>query len=270
MDKALNKNSFFIFSLLILFVISFVLYYVVSLVYMIFVSKISSLFEYRIGYILLLIGLSSLTLLLGDLFLFIYVFRVFVFKKYFQKSLLKIFLKSFFSSSLPIILILVPYIVVGLGGVFNEELFYHPAAIIIYVYSVSLGFYGLFVHPIYAPYAALAVNRSLEASDDSFIATYRYMRRDINLLPNILATSIVVWIITTLLTAALIYLIPFLSNTLIPVPRIPQDLLWSWRGRWYEALNNMMPKYYNLIAGPLQYLFYAYIFRKISMRKLFR
>jgi len=99
MDKALNKNNyFFVFSFLILFVISSVLYYVVSLVYMIFVSKISSLFEYRIGYILLLIGLSSLTLLLGDLFLFIYVFRVFVFKKYFQKSLLKIFLKSFFSS----------------------------------------------------------------------------------------------------------------------------------------------------------------------------
>jgi len=108
-------KSFYLLNLFILFVLSSVMNLILAIIYMFFISKITNILEYRIGYIVLLIGLSSLMLLLGDLFLYAFALRVFVFRRRFDRGMIISFLRGFLAASLPLIIFLTPYIIIGLG-----------------------------------------------------------------------------------------------------------------------------------------------------------
>ncbi|MCI4457653.1 MAG: hypothetical protein JHC19_06245, partial [Desulfurococcaceae archaeon] len=87
-----------------------------------------------------------------------------------------------------------------------------------------------------------------------------------DLIFDIIITSIAVLIITLGLSTAIIMTAPLLNNTLIPIAYPPPQAVWS--SKWTEALDRIMPRYYHLIIGPFQYILYAYIFNKISYRKI--
>ena len=140
----------------------------------------------------------------------------------------------------------------------------------IFIYSAFLGLYALFIHPIYSPLASLSINTSLVALETTFISTYKHMRRNLGLFLHIIATSIITFILTTILAAGLIIIFPILREAILPIQNTSQIPPFTWGGGWLEVLRSVMPRYIQLIAGPLYYLIYSYIFRKISMRVLIR
>jgi hypothetical protein len=252
--------------LLFLFIIVLGIDFLISLVDVAFTHLIINILSFKIGLLPILIGLSSLIILSGDLFLYSYVFRTIIFKRSFERSLVKPLIKSLFTASMPIIILVAPDLLIGLGGVLAEDLFIYPIAYVMYIWNFILGLYILIIHPFYAPFSALAIAMCVDEPSSSLSCVYKMMRENVDLIFDIIVTSIAVLIITLGLSTAIIMTAPLLNNTLIPIAYPPPQAVWS--SKWTEALDRMMPRYYHLIIGPFQYILYAYIFNKISYRKI--
>ena len=263
--SSFKKHYVFFISILIIF--SIIFNYVVAEVLFVFYQRFTDIIGYRVGYFPLSIGVVSLVVFLLDLFLFVYIFTVIILRRSLSYLLSKAFLKNFFATSILIIILLTPYYIAGVGGILAEKTFYEFAVITLYIWSIIIAVYGLIIHPIYSPYAGLATSYCSSNRDRSLKCVFRFMLKNYSLIPNIIATSIITWLITLMTALILIYLVPILNTPLISIPKPPPL---GWSERWFNTITHLMPRYFKLITDPLQYIMYAYIFLLISRRKLER
>ena len=238
--------------------------YATAFVGLLLVAEITNVFTYRVGYVALLVGIPSLILMVTDLLLYSYVFRAVTLGRPLTLPGAARLLKHLAVASAPVLLLVAPELAAGVGGVVAEEAFYGAVALVATVWSAILALYAFFVHPVYAPYAGLAVATCVDLGGGTCV--FSSMRRYLRLLPNVVLTSIAVLILTSLTARVLLSLAPPLGSTLFPVPEVSPLQPWSYS--WLEVLRSTMPRYYNLVIGPAHYLLYVYILKLVSRRKL--
>jgi len=187
-------------------------------------------FTYRVGYVALLVGIPFLILMVTDLLLYSYVFRVVALGRPLTLPDATRFLKHLAVASVPVLLLAAPELAVGVGGVVAEE-FYGAVALVAIVWSAILALYAFFVHPVYAPYAGLAVATYVDRGGGTCV--FSSMRRYLRLLPNAIFTSIAVLVLTSLIARVFLSVAPPLGSTLLPVPEVTPLQPWSYG--WFEA-----------------------------------
>jgi hypothetical protein len=268
--RSLNKfaGKKIVFRILTLFFFTLIINYFVAFNDLFFALRITDISTYRVGYIALFTGISSLVILLGDVFLFTLAFRWFVLNSHVDRSKIGVFATSFTSAVIPIFLLLAPNIIIGVGGVLAEDLFYQCVAFIVFVWNAIVASYALFIHPIYSPFASLFISICIESREPCFKCVYRIMNRNLRLIKSILASTIVLWILSNLLAPLMVSIVPYLGNTILTLPEAMQYAVWG--KKVFSTFNRLMPRYYNLILQPIQYLIYVYIFKKVSKNQLLK
>ena len=251
-------------SILLVTALNAVASYATAFVGLLLVAEITNVFTYRVGYVALLVGTLPPILMVTDLLLYSYVFRAVTLGRPLTLPGAARLLKHLAVASAPVLLLVAPELVVGVGGVVAEEVFYGAVALVATVWSAILALYAFFVHPVYAPYAGLTIATCVDWGGRTCV--FSSMRRYLRLLPGVIFTSIAVLVLTSLAARVLLSVAPPLGSTLLPVPDTTPLQPWSYG--WFEALRSTMPRYYNLILGPAHYLLYAYILERVSRRKL--
>ncbi|MEZ0290099.1 MAG: hypothetical protein ABWJ42_03290 [Sulfolobales archaeon] len=258
----------YLFSLSIIFLLDLAVSYAIGFFALWSYHRITDVLGYRVGYIALLAGVSSLILLLSDLFLYLFVFRVFLLKKTFSPGFIRRSLILFLAGSTPIFILTTPDIIAGIGGVVAEDLFYGFVAFSVLVWSAFLALYSVYIHPVYAPYAGIIINICAYSGDKSLKCFWHSLSRHRSLLLFIVIVSILVLVIVSLATRLLVLAVPSLGDMIIPIqaPRVES----GWLSKWYNVISSLVPRYYNLVLSPLSYILYTYLLSAIGRKSLER
>ena len=245
--------------------------YIISLVLFLFYYMISDTLNFRIGYVPLLIGLVLTTIFVSDLLIYVYSFRSFIFKKDLGKREIRSLATDLVSASIPILIILSPYFISGIGGVVSEDSFYQATQFTMFTWGLLTWIYSLVIHPIYSPLMALSIIYCLNRSKRSFKCVYKFFTETGSIyiafiLIDIILTGVAVWILILPTTIFLINILPPLNTPLISVPQPSQTSPWSFA--WANLINQISPRYYKLITDPIQYLLYTYILSRLSRDEL--
>jgi hypothetical protein len=92
------------------------------------------------------------------------------------------------------------------------------------------------------------------------------MRRFKQLVLNVIDTAIVTFIILSLIAGILKTVVPGLATPLLPIPEASPYQPWKYR--WVQVLEATQQRYLNLVLDPINYILFAYIFKRLSRKKL--
>ncbi len=228
-------------------------------------DRIVSVSSYRVGYAALLTGIPSLIVLLGDLAAYI-IASMPVVARHDGFRGVGWLLRGYVYASLPFMVLLAPVLAVGVGDVASGGVFVEAVAFIVYVWNAIVALYALYVHPVYAPYAALmaAYWSSQDAGTSGF---KRLLVRNIGLIPWVFIAAFASSILATHAVGLAARVVPGLTEQLLSLETRPvAEGGWIWK--WLEAASVIMPKYTTVIADVLRYVLYMSILSKLLIRKI--
>jgi hypothetical protein len=247
---------------LIVAVIILAINYGAALSMHIIIARISDVGSYRVGYVALLVGIPTLIIVFGEAFIYAFIFRSIILGR--GLGNVRLMLEHVSMALIPILILICPYIVTGVGGVIAENMFYEATVAIVTVWSAVLALFIFFVYPVYIPYTSFAVAVCLDSK--RLTCTYRSMHRFKQLMLNVIATAIVTFIILSLIARILKTVAPELDAPLLPIPQTSPYQ--PWKSMWVQLLGATQLRYLNLVLDPLNYILFAYIFKWLSRRKL--
>jgi len=267
-----ENSKFFSFSkasilpLFLIIVPVIVVNYVVAAVEFYLFSRMATDFEHATSYTFFVTGSVAFIMLICDIFLYTYSLSVFVLGKWVGVQRFWRFIKHLITASTPILLIVVPLLLCGIiTFISREPLIMRFSSWVLIIFLSILTLYTLFVQPVYAPYAGLAIITCVDRGEK--LCVFRAMRRMTDLILNIIATAIAMFLVALLVSRILTYMFPAMNNPLLPVPSIEEVLL-TWRSRVYQALSRSIPRYVSLVLGSVNYILFAYIFKWLSRKRL--
>jgi hypothetical protein len=254
-------NQYFL-TFLIVAVIILAINYGVALSMHIIIARISDVGIYRVGYVALLVGIPTLITVFGEAFIYTLIFRSIILRRGLGNA--RLILKHVSMALIPILILICPYFVTGVGGVVAEGMFYEATVAIVTVWSAVLALFTFFVYPVYIPYTSFAVAACLDSKE--LTCTYRSMRRFKQLVLNVIATAIVTFIILSLIARILKTVAPELDTPLLPIPEASPYQPWKYR--WVQLLGATQQRYLNLVLDPINYILFVYIFKWLSRKRL--
>jgi hypothetical protein len=254
-------NQYFL-TFLIVAIIILAINYGVALSMHIIIARISDVGIYRVGYIALLVGIPTLIIVFGEAFIYTFIFRSIILGRGLGNA--RLILKHMSMALIPILVLICPYFVTGVGGVVAEDMFYEATVAIVTVWSAVLALFTFLVYPVYIQYTSFAVAACLDSKE--LTCTYRSMHRFKQLVLNVIATAIVTFIILSLIARILKTVAPELDTLLLLIPQTSPYQ--PWKSTWVQLLGATQLRYLNLVLDPINYILFAYIFKWLSRKKL--
>jgi hypothetical protein len=265
-NKFSNFFKAFILPLLLIIVLVIAINYVVAGIEFYLFSMMATDFEHATSYLFFVTSSVAFILLTCDIVLYAYSLNVFVLDKWVRVQRFWCFIKHLITASTPILLIVIPPLLCGVVTFISREpLIMRFSSWVLIVFLFILTLYTLFAQPVYAPYAGLAIIICVNREEK--LCVFRAMCRMSDLILNIIATAIAVFLVTLLVSRMLTYMFPAMNNPLLPVPSVEEVPL-TWRSRVYQALSRSIVRYGSLVLGPVNYIIFAYIFKWLSREKL--